>query len=119
MAKAPKRETGGKAWVFVDHPAAEAEFDGLPPDLQARLFDRLSAAAITGFNLLRAPVVQAVAGLTGVIEIRERGESGEASVFYVSRPGRRAVLVGYRHPATDDLGKRTLGKLGRRAAEAR
>lgn len=119
MAEAPKRQTGGKPWVFVDHPAAEAEFDALPPDLQARLFDRLSAAAITGFSLLRAPVARPVAGLTGVVEIRENGESGAASAFYVSRPARRAVLVGYRHPAVGDLPKGTLAKLGRRAAKAR
>jgi hypothetical protein len=118
MAKGPKRETGGKPWEFVDHPQAAPEFDELPPDLQARLFDRLSAAAITGFNLLRAPVVRPVAGLTGVVEIRESGQSGEASAFFVSRPARRAVMVGYRHPAAD-LPKRTLARLGRRASEAR
>jgi hypothetical protein len=119
MAKTPKQETSGKPWDFVDHPAAEAEFDGLPPDVQTRLFDRLSAAAVTGFNLLRAPLVRPVPGLTGVVEIRESGEGGEAAAFYVSRPTRRAVLVGYQHPATAELPRRTLAKLGRRAAEAR
>lgn len=119
MAKQPKQDAGGRRWEFVEHPAAEAEFDGLPAELQARLFDRLTAVAITGFSQLQAPLARPVAGLTGVVEIRESGETGEVSAFYVSRPPRRAVLLGYQYPAGGDLAKRTAAKLGRRAAEAR
>jgi phage-related protein len=79
------------AWVVVFHELAEAEFLAQPADIQARL-ERIKVL-IESFGIEQLPAKYA-SHITGVLwEFRLKGKDGIARALYVTRSGKRIVIV--------------------------
>jgi phage-related protein len=79
------------AWVVAFHELAEAEFLALPADIQARL-ERIKFLVET-FGLEQLPTKYA-SHITGSLwEFRLKGKDGIARALYVTRVGKRIIIV--------------------------
>ena len=78
-------------WTVETVSAVDAEIEGLPVALRARLVRLLEAVENVGLEALRAPHVKHLEGK--LWELRVRAEEGIARGIYVTAPGRRVVLL--------------------------
>jgi phage-related protein len=79
------------AWTFEFHEAAEAEYLAQPPDIQASL-ERVRMLVST-FGLERIPAKYAKNVRGPLWEFRLKGRDGIARALYVTRTGKRVVVV--------------------------
>lgn len=78
-------------WTISFHETAKAEADALSLDLKARL-ERL-VGLIEEHGLERLPAGTAKHMTGDLWELRVKGKDGIARAFYVTRTGRRLVIV--------------------------
>jgi phage-related protein len=78
-------------WTIAFHGLAEAEFLALPVDVQAK-FERIRSL-IDAFGLERVPVKYARHVEAAIWEFRLKGKDRIARALYVTRAGRRIVVV--------------------------
>jgi phage-related protein len=78
-------------WKFVVHAAAEKEIEEQPTDIRAKLA-RLRSVIET-FGLERIPAKYAQHLQDEVWEFRLTGKDGIARALYITRHGRRIVIV--------------------------
>jgi phage-related protein len=78
-------------WVIAFHELAEAELLAQPTDIQARL-ERIKVL-VESFGLERLPAKYA-SHITGALwEFRLKGKDGIARALYVTRSGKRIIIV--------------------------
>lgn len=78
-------------WSVETHDDADAEIEGLPPGLQARLVRLLDAIENVGLDNLREPHVKHLEGK--LWELRAKASEGIARGIYVTVTGRRVVVL--------------------------
>lgn len=103
------------AWTILFHEAAEAEFLAQPPEIQARL-ERIGAL-IEAFGLERLPSKFARRLQGPLWEFRLKGRDGIARALYVTRLGRRIVIVRVFVKKTQKTPRRELELALKRAEE--
>ena len=103
-------------WMISFHEAAKAEADALPLDLKTRL-QRLTEV-IQEHGLDRLPPKAAKHLTEGLWELRVKGKDGIARAFYVTRIGRRLVIVRVFVKKTQKTPPREIKLALRRAEEA-
>jgi phage-related protein len=79
------------SWVITFHESAETEFLAQPADVQARL-ERVRLL-IESFGLERLPAKYASHISGSLWEFRLKGKDGIARALYVTRSGRRIIIV--------------------------
>lgn len=78
-------------WSVETHPEADAEIEALPPGLQARLIRLMEAVENVGLEQLHEPHVKQLDGK--LWELRAKAAEGIARGIYVTRTGRRVVVL--------------------------
>jgi phage-related protein len=78
-------------WVVETLDPVDAEIEGLPPRLQARLLRLLEAIANVGLDQLGEPHVKHLEGK--LWELRAKSAEGIARGVYVTLTGRRVVVL--------------------------
>ena len=79
------------SWVVRIIPAAEAELSALPEDMQARFRRIVEMIQSFGLERMREPYVKHLQD--GLWEMRLTGRDGISRAIYVTRIGRRVVVV--------------------------
>ena len=93
-------------WTLVFHRAAETEFLAQPADIQAR-FERIKLL-ITTFGLEHVPAKYAKHIQGPLWEFRMMGKDGIARALYVTRSGKRIVVVKVFTKKTDKTPRREI-----------
>jgi phage-related protein len=93
----------------------EAEFDALPRDLQSRFERLVLSIRDNGLTSLREPHVKHLEG--ELWEMRLKGKDGIARAIYVTRTGRRVVVVRIFVKKTEKIPRREIDLAARRAKE--
>jgi phage-related protein len=78
-------------WTIAFHELAEVEFLALPQDVQAK-FERIKTLVDT-FGLERIPGKYARHIEAAIWEFRLKGKDGIARALYVTKSGRRIIVV--------------------------
>ena len=78
-------------WIVETVSAADAEIEGLPVALRARLLRLLETVEKVGLDALRAPHVRHLRGK--LWELRVRADRGIARGIYMTVAGRRVVVL--------------------------
>ena len=102
-------------WTISFHETAKAEADALSLDLRARL-ERLTEL-IREHGIDRLPPKSAKHLMAELWELRIKGKDGIARAFYVTRAGRRLVIVRVFVKKTQKTPSREIKLAQKRAAE--
>ena len=78
-------------WTVSFHEAAKAEADALSLDLKARLERLVGLIRVQGLERLPTNTAKHMTG--DLWELRVKGKDGIARAFYVTRTGRRLVII--------------------------
>ncbi|PIO98311.1 hypothetical protein CJ014_15180 [Pleomorphomonas carboxyditropha] len=78
-------------WVVETHPEADNEIEALPPSLQARLIRLMEAVENVGLEHLHEPHVKQLDGK--LWELRAKATEGIARGIYVTKTGRRVIVL--------------------------
>lgn len=78
-------------WTVETHSEADPEIDALPPGLQARLVRLMEAIENVGLEQLHEPHVKQLEGK--LWELRAKAVEGIARGIYVTKAGRRVIVL--------------------------
>lgn len=78
-------------WVVETHSEADSEIEALPPGLQARLVRLMEAIENVGLEQLHEPHVKQLEGK--LWELRAKSAEGIARGIYVTKTGRRVIVL--------------------------
>jgi len=78
-------------WTVETHPEADKEIEALPPGLQARLVRLMEAVETIGLEQLHEPHVKQLDGK--LWELRAKATEGIARGIYVTKTGRRVIVL--------------------------
>jgi len=80
-------------WSVVYDDRFEKWLDEMPPDIKAKIVRIIEMITGYGPENVREPYVKSIAGHKKLFEIRAKGKSGIARVFYFTFTGKKIVLV--------------------------
>ena len=101
---------------FLDA-AVELEIEGLPDDIQAKLFRIIDMIEQFGLVAMREPYVKHLE--KSLWEMRMKGRDGIARAFYVTVSGQRAVIVRVFRKKTQKTPRREIELALKRAENVR
>lgn len=104
-------------WSVETHAAVDSEITALPPGLQARLVRLLEMVETVGLGRLGAPHVRHLEGK--LWELRAKAVEGIARGIYVTRTGRRVVVLHVFAKKAQRTPRRALATARRRLKEVR